>query len=147
MTVSADTPAQGDVLTSIDNQGEAEWRSPVMAPQQAPNNSNPLAREYIDARDADGIANLSFPNLRNGLWRVTVYGTTGFGNLNGSQVVTVSINNENKSFRLINNPDGNAPFSVSKVIYISGSQLNVNVSDSISGAPLINGVAAYLLGI
>ena len=165
-------PFPGAYLAT-DQTGVTVWQVPPSL-RISPNNSNSQLLQYVswpETFSESGIAStaslspdpLNF--LKPGQWHVTVSGTIGNTPCdNCSYTVTTSIRfGANGSLGTVDtpilirdHPDGNAGFSITRIVNIPPNtnsaygRMTVSVADDISGAgttePLINGVSAYWIG-
>jgi len=157
-------PMVGYVLTSLDNQGNACW-----SPRPGTANSGNIAPpDIIDENWPYGNQNGGFigntqqflnhyqsPNLRQGMWYVTVFGNLGDAGNGAAYNLRVSIRagsigqstmisnggpsggnfvSADKVLSIADYPDGTAPFSVSSIIVNGGPdrRLYISLSDGIN---------------
>jgi len=161
-------PSPGAVLTLINNEGEAVWSAAPIGGYQPYNLFQYVEESWEDGVTSTGAAygnnpqNNPFRNLRPGIWEITIYGTTGIIGTNNPHTVRVIINCPLSStlgpridFDINNNPDGNAPFSVTQIVRLpltGGSCVGFEAgvvevgNDTTITPPRINGITALRLG-
>ncbi len=160
-------PFPGAYLATLNGTGETLWKVPYHA-RRSLYNHNPSLLQYVswpEAFSESGVAStasispdpLNF--LQPGFWHVTAFGTIGNACDTCSYTVTVSmrlgangsLGTVDTPFFIRDHPDGNAEFSITRIVYVPQNtnlnygKITVSVTDNISGTaePLINGVSAY----